>query len=193
MKKNSRIAGLIILLIIPLSIITYALDGSLLKIPLYLYSSLYFAISMGIATVYTSGIQVRLVTLSHILTSKFSRSSSEKIVQVEAQAVNRSDENVKLFSTLAEIYQVLMESCDEINVCCGIQLLMGFAFVFFLTLFASFTAFTDYANQGFFLTSTITSAGFCIYYNFLLTAVISACSMLETEVIVNDIYSKLLT
>lgn len=149
-----------------------------MKIPLYIYSSFYFSFSIGLVTNYILRMHARLSCISQVLKSIFKRSDGKKIVHVEALSRNNDS---KVIANLAEIYQDLIESCDEINICYGFPLMLGFGLIFFLTLFTSFTVYTDFLDGGF-LTGSYSTLGFCIYYNLILISLIVTCNRLDIGV-----------
>lgn len=166
-------------MILPLNARMYYLDGSLLKVPLFLYSSFYFTISIGAVTGITRGLQMRIESISHILKTLSRRPGNDKIVKVSSSTRNSDAE---IISTLADIYQDIIRVCDGINVYSGPSMMLGFGLIFFYTLFTSFTIYTDLVNEGFLTASSDSSLGFSIFYNIVLVCVIYMCSELKSEV-----------
>lgn len=163
-------------MIFPLTCFMYYFDRSLLKIPMYLYGGIYFTLGVGSVSVYTLAIKYRLDSLTVVLKRFLKPKGNVKFIQV----LKMND--VDVISALADIYNDLMDMCDEINVCFGYQLMISFGLVFFYTLFTTFSAYTDLVNEGFLAPTTISSACFCIYCNFFLSLVIMTCSMVENLV-----------
>lgn len=178
-RRNAKIAVALISLIVPLIIMMYFLEGSALKVPLYIYSNLYLTLSMGSVTVYVTAVFLRLCSVSEVLSLKLKKESKRNFIQVAS--IDKRDD-LEVIRTLSDIYGDLMDVCDETSVCFGFQLMISFGLIFFYTLFTSFTAFTDYLQEGFLIPVTISSIAFCIYDNFFLTVVIFICSLVEKEV-----------
>jgi hypothetical protein len=176
LRKNASVGILMLITLIPLTGFGYFVDSkNPLKVPLYFYASFYFSLAAGATTIYTANIHFRLSTTAEILESKLKEKSL-----VKAQKANPiKDEDT--FNTLSEIYGSLMDSCDEVNLCFGLTMMMSFGLVFFYTLFIVFTAYTDVVN-GCLAPVTISSATFCIYYNFFLTGVIYTFTKVENKV-----------
>lgn len=163
-------------LMIPVAVWTYWTDGSLLKIFLYLYAGLFFTIAVGGITLLVFAVYLRMKTISQILDERMS-----KITSRDLKHFCESDE--KVFSTLAQVYQDMMEVCDEMNFCYGIQIMLAFALIFFYTLFGSFTAYVDIAANWRLTNTTISSIGFAVYYNIVLIAVVISCTLLNRQVL----------
>jgi hypothetical protein len=170
----------ILLLIIPLTAFSYFVDrSSILKIPLNFYASLYFSLSIGSTTIYTTNLNLRLKTITEILALNVHKKSTKNIINVKSSD-DREIENV--YNTLAGTYSTLMDTCDDANLCCGFQMMLSFGLIFFYTLFTTFTAYTDLISEGTLTLTTINSAAFCVYYNFFLTVVVFTCTMVENQV-----------
>lgn len=89
---------------------------------------------------------------------------------------------IKVIETTATIYQLLMDICDDVNLCYGTQLLFGFGAVYFYTLLMLFTVYKDLSVGGRLTTATISSGAYGLYFTSVLTGVIMTCSWLESEV-----------
>lgn len=179
LKRNARTAGSLISLIFPLTALVYFTQGSIIRVPLYFYASLYFSLSVGSVTVYVVGIYFRLVSMRNVLKLKLNNFSYGRILFIDAF---HRHEDVDVYGTLADIYSDLIEICDEINSCFGFQLMLSFGLVFFYSLFTSFSIYTDFVDEGRLSANTISSALFCAYFNFFLTVVILTCNLTEREV-----------
>lgn len=177
--RNGRYAGLIMSLIFPLTGLMYYLERSLLKIPLFIYSSLYFTLGVGSVTIYIMAVRYRLDTIITVLKLCLHRRSIGKFLLVKEVSQN---DDIPILRALADIYSDLIHICEEINVCFGFQLMVSYGLIFFYTLFTSFSAYTDLINEGFLTPITLTSATFCLYFNFFLTNVVLTCSMVENRV-----------
>lgn len=177
MKKLIIGVGCVTFLIIPLTVTMYIIDGSLFKIPLYIYSSFYFTVTVGSITIYTWGVYIRLESVSRLLAQTMKRSKTDGVIHVKT-----SEDDTKVIATLSEIYQDLIEICDDINICYGLTLMLGFGLIYFFSLFTSFTVYTDFLNVGSFTNVSVSSLGFCIYYNIVLASVILTCFLLGSEV-----------
>lgn len=158
----------------------YLLDGSVLKIPLYIHTSCYFTLIISSVTAYTRAIFFRLETVTHILARIMNRSKADDVVLVKA--LEGKDE-AEIIAALSGIYQDVIEICDDINICHGLKLMLGFGLVYFYTLFTSFTVYTDFVNVGSLTDVSLSALGFCIYYNIVLASVIFSCIELNSEVI----------
>lgn len=154
-------------------------SSSLIKIFLFLYSSFYFTATVGTITSYILGTYIRLLPIGIILKSKLKRGRNMKFIVVH-EINNQNDSEV--IATLAEVYHMLIDVCDDINHCYGFQTMLGFGLIFLNTLFTSFTAYTDVVNDGNLSPSTIVSIAFSAYYNFFIASVLFSCSLLEKEV-----------
>lgn len=177
MNRSTTLAACFIGLMIPATAIVYFIDGSLLKVPFYLYSGTYFVLSLGAVTAYTMGIRFRLVSLSSILKEKLNEKRDSK-----AKAIKILQDDASHFRSLAMAYQVLMDVCDDTNLCYGFQLMIGSALSFFYSLFTGFSVYVDLAGHGSLSPVTWSSVGFALYYNFFLTTVILTCSLASSEV-----------
>lgn len=161
---------------IPITVWTYKTDGSLLKIFLYLYAGFHFTIGVGAITLFVVGTHLRLKTISEILAMRIRKEEAWE----KREPFEKSDEEV--FTSLAQIYQELMEICDDMNFCYGFQIMLAFGLMFFYTLFTFFTAYTDFMVVKYLTDVTISSIGFALYYNFVLLAVIFACIVANQQV-----------
>lgn len=179
-KWNIIIVVLVLSLILPLTGTLHAIEGSLLKVPLYGYASLYFALSVGSVTAYITGVGVRLESINKVLKIGLKTKASQKLLFIEAFETHKK---VEIYGTLAEIYSDLMDVCDEINMCFGFQLMISFGLIFFYTLFMSFSAYTDLISGGRLTPVSISSILFCVYFNIILSSVIFICNTIEVEVI----------
>lgn len=182
MKWNTVIAFIIISLILPLTAVMFFIDESrsYIKMFLFFYSNIYFTTSVGSITSVVSGIYIRLLSISEFLTLKLnSKNTKHKFINV--QEVDKTSDS-KVIEILAEIYQDLVEICDEVNICYGFQTMLGFGLIFFSTLFTNFTAYIDIVNDGHLSSVTIYTMTFSVYFNFFLVSVILVCSLLEFEV-----------
>lgn len=179
LRWNSGIIVVSISLIFPLLVMVYFMDSSVLKIPLYLYTTLNFTICVGSVTCFVLSVFVRLISVNEVLKLQLSRRSEEKIILVKA--IDRKDD-VEVIRTLADIFSDLMDTCDDINVSYGIQLMVGFGMIFFYALFASFTAYTDYVTEGRLTFISIAPLAFSCYYIFVLTIIIITCGLIDGEV-----------
>lgn len=173
----SAAATLIIGLVFPLTATAYLIDGSLLKVPLYLYSGTYYTLSIGAVTAYTMGIQFRLITINTVLQDKLDDKRGNIM-----KAIKSSQENASLYRCLAEAYQVLMDVCDDTNICYGFQMMIAFALILFYSLFTSFTAYADLADTGYITPVTWSSIAFALYYNFFSAVVLLTCSLASSQV-----------
>lgn len=161
---------------LPLSLFLYMLEGSILKVLLYIYGSIYFAFNVGSSTSYTLGAAVRLKSINDFLI---------QILNTEKSAFVKSvnyEENINVFENLADAYNDLMDLCDEINICHGFQLMMSFGLILFYTLFTLFSTYMDFINEEHFSPVVITSVMFCIYFNFILSTAIISCNLVKKHV-----------
>ena len=180
MKTNLIITTCILSLIFPLTALMYYFDGSLLKIPLCIYSGIYFSMSVGSVIGFTSALYLRLNSISHVLMSISKNQSDKKIIFLK-ESNNNPDDDSKIIATLAEIYQDLIESYKEVNICSGFSLMLGFGLIFFCSLFSSFSIFTDFLD-GTLSSNSCSSVGFVFYYNIVLMTIILTCRQLIVEV-----------
>lgn len=178
MRRNFYVSISISCFIYPLTAFVYFMDRKVLKVPLVLYASLYFVLSIGSVTNYIIGVYCRMKSVNEVLQLKLNESNGGKIVKVR----NSTDEDTKLFVGLSKIYNSLMDVCNLINLCYGFQMMLGFGLVFFFTLFTIFTAYTDIYNDGRLTSETIPSLAFCVFYSLFLTSVVFTCSLLDKEV-----------
>lgn len=178
-KRNAAAAGSVILMIIPLTAFVYIIDKHILKIPLYLYGSLYFDLGVGSVAIYVMGVWYRLTSITKVLKLRLHRKVPRKILLVQE---TKNCDDVEILRTLTDIYSDLMDACNEINACFGFQLMISFGLIFLFTLFTSFSAYTDIVDEGFLTHVSISSIIFCVYFNFFLSIVIYTCSITEHEV-----------
>lgn len=162
---------------LPLSLFFYMLEGSILKVLLYTYASVYFAFNVGSSTAYILGAAIRLSSIEDFLIQMLN-TNAKQITFVK----NVNYERINIFENLADAYNDIMDLCDEINICYGFQLMMSFGLIFFYTLFTLFSTYMDFINEEHLSSVVITSFMFCIYYNFILSAVIISCSLIEKHV-----------
>lgn len=173
-RKRSRI---LFSLMVAMTAAMYYFEGSLLKVVLYLYSSLYFTLNVGFATIYIRAIFFRLRCIVASLKSITRRLTRKKFIRV---GVFHRDTNV--ICTLAEIYQNLVELCDEVNISIGFTLMLGFGIIFFFTLFTSFTLYTDVVNEGVLTLGSYSSVIFCLFFILVLITVIHTCGQIAITV-----------
>lgn len=161
----------------------YFLDESksLIKVALFLYSSIFFTTSIGSITAYVMGIYVRLVSMSKFLElKKIRKLSSQNCVHVKGVEDKNSSEVIGILTT---IYQQLIDICDDVNLVYGFQTMLGFGLIFFYTLFTNLTAYTDFWNDGRLSPVTINAISFSVYFNISIASVLFTCSLLDSEVI----------
>lgn len=175
-KKFFAISSTIVIFNIPLTAFSYFMDKSLLKVPLVLYASLYFTLSVGMGASYSYGIFKRLESVNEVLLTKLNKPGV-----VHVKTTNQTKE-METFAGLSQVYSILMDICDDVNLCFGFQMMLGFGIVFFYSLFTTFTGYTDFITEGTLSPTTISSIAFCVFFNFFLTLVIFTCSMLDVEV-----------
>lgn len=156
-------------LMIPMAVWTYFTDGSILKVVLYFYAGMYFTVAVGGITLFSVAIFLRLRSMNEILMSRIT-------VRHEA-TLNR-----EVFATLAAVYEEIIEICDEINFCYGLQVMMSFGLIFVYSLFTLFTAYTDFVADKRLNDATISSLGFSVYYDFVLIVVIKTFRSTERQV-----------
>lgn len=178
LKLTFLVGFLITSIIVPLTCSLYMFDAGILKILLYIYGSLYFVFNLISATTFIMGAVVRLRSMREYLV-RMLNSNHDKITDVKCSV---ADDRVKALATLADAYNELLNFCDEINVCFGFQLMISFGLIFFYTLFTSFSAFVDFANEGCLSDIVISSILFCGYFNFVLLMIIFACYLVERQV-----------
>lgn len=175
-KKHFKLSFLVLSMVHPLTALSFYLDGSIVRVPLVLYASLYFSMSIGSVSGYTLGVFYRLRSINKILQYKLS--FGREVTKV----LNNEKEEQNIYVGLTNIYTDIMGVCDSINLCFGCQMMLGFGTVFFFTILTTFSAYTDIINAGYLNPTTISSITFCIYYNLFLASVIHTCNMLTTEV-----------
>jgi 7tm Chemosensory receptor len=173
------IGSLIVGLILPITFFGYMMDRVLIKVPLFIYSSFYFCLSIGNVSGNIGAICTRLMSMTEFLEIKLVSKTDEKNQNVKSLK-KRND--VDDYTVLAEIYQLLMDSVDNINVCYSFQMMLGFGLVFFTTLFTSFSSYVDIYDKGYLTPVTITAIAFCLYFNFFLSVVIMTCVQLDDRV-----------
>lgn len=160
----------------------YFFERSILKVPLFIYSSLYFCLSVGSITVYIMGVYLRINSIADFLKLRLLLKSL--LFRGNMLVIKSKDQqdDVEVISTLMDIYNDILDTCDEINICFGFQLMIAFGIIFFYTLFTTFTAYTDLINDGCLTPSTICSTIFCIYFNLALASIIFYCILMESSV-----------
>jgi 7tm Chemosensory receptor len=176
LKNFFKVSFSIVAMVIPLTAFSYFMDKSLLRVPLVLYASLYFTLSVGSAASYNYGVYKRLESVNEVLLTKLNQPGI-----IHVKTTNQTEET-EVFVGLSQIYSILMNVCDDINLCFGFQMMLGFGIVFFYTLFTTFTAYTDFVSEGTLSSTTISSIAFCIFFNVFLTLVIFTCNILDKEV-----------
>lgn len=163
----------------PLFILMYFLDGSIVKMLLYFYSTTIFVLNVGSATIYIMGIFMRLRSLKHIIMTLLHLPLDNKL-GIETIKYRDHDEK-EILVKLNEIYGQLMTLCGSISRCYGLQVMLGFGLVFFYTIFCSFAIYKDLLINGKLENRTISSLLFCIYSNFIMTCIIWGCSLAKSE------------
>lgn len=172
---------------IPLSIAVYFLDSSLLKAFLYLYSSMYFSMSIITACSYTFSILLRLNSMANALKDLSNHPVREVVVFVE----NNDDTNTEIISGLIEIYVEITEICKSVNICQGFPSMLGFGLIFLHSLFTYFVMFKEIFNDGYLAFVTLSAILYTLYYNFLFTAIIFLNWLKDREVSFNHLLMTL--
>lgn len=170
-RRNAAIALVIFGLNIPLTIFVYVMIGNPLKVLLFCYSSIFFTFGIGSVSSLTIALYLRLNSMANF-------------VRLEIQSGNSKNRRSTrlIIKTLAEMYQKLSDSSDDICLCYGVQMMLGFGLMFFYTLFTCFSAYTDMVNNGKLADETISSTAACLYYNLFLATVILSCCRVTNEV-----------
>lgn len=182
-KLNFKINSMITGLILPLTLTVYIIEKNPLKVFLYIYSSLYFTISVGTVSGSIAGAYFRLKSITEILNLKFMHKSSGKYSTSTIRGVLNGDfDSADVIRALTEAYYKSIDICDEINVVFCIHMMLGFGIIFFNSLFTGFTAYKDIATGGSLSGSSVPSIVFGVYYNIVLSAIIFSCTILESEV-----------
>jgi 7tm Chemosensory receptor len=147
---------------IPLSLIVYYYEDSVLKACLYLYSSLYFALSIILALSFIYGIRLRLGTMMSVL--------ENLIVSFEVSPDDERD--TRISAGLIDIYCDIIDVSDGINICFGFPSMLGYGLLFFHNLFTNFIGFRDFISLGTLTTTSRMSLMYAFYYSFVYTSVI---------------------
>lgn len=172
LKRNAKVGFTVIMLIFPLGLTAYFMSGSAIKVLLFIYSTVYFTMSVSVVASANAGIYLRLSSLVDVIKFEIEREKLRNDIQgVQDEIASRS-----MVGSISEIYQKLLDLCDSRNQCYGAQLMLDFAFMFFYTLFTCFTIYSDLLHHNL-ADGTIVSSIFCLYYNLYLALVIFTCSL----------------
>jgi hypothetical protein len=177
-KKFKRRTAMTMLLFISLSppivFLVYSSHGSVIKAIVYLYSGLYYILLNLMTAVFISSIYLRLNSITKLLDLCWER---ERSVQHEWKCDNR---NTKVYKSMIEVYNTLMDTFHIINSCYGILMMLGMSLIFFFTIFTLFMTYKDIAN-GTVDGITIASILFAAYLTFFTIATIDSSVMTERE------------
>lgn len=155
---------------IPILSIVYAITESFLQTVLYLYSGLYFFLSVGLVVGIMNATRGRILLINTVLKSKVKTSKN----------INCRHKNIKPLKVLMDIYRRLMETYDSINICYGISTMLGFGFLFFYTIFTNFMVYKDIMNDDGSLSGVSkVSILFSSYLHVFTTSVIYLCTLTE--------------
>lgn len=162
---------------IPLTIAVYIIDGSILKAGLYFYSGLYVMMSVSSVVGFVFIVSLRLRTCNKVL--EFMSHYPSNILIVTNKTGQKYD--VETIGSLMEVYGKATETYELINLCYGIQTMMGFGLLFFFTIFAYFVAYRDLSTNGNLNGVTMTGLLYSLYLDAFFGAVIYISSRAEHE------------
>lgn len=159
---------------IPLLILVYWLEGSTLKICVYTYGGTYYMICISAVLGLTNGSLYRLKSFTKAF-QKMLDSSSTKL------ANERIARDVQVIKLLMEVYVKIINVFRSINLCFGLQTMMGTAILFFYTNFTLYMAYKNWSITGKLTDITNASLILASYLQLFTFAVIFACTLSEKE------------
>lgn len=175
-KGKKIIIGLFafVSLTLPLSFVFYKLDGSIVKVGLYLYSGMYLL--LGISSVIGSvwSVQFRLDTINEVLLTMVDNPKGLKIIR-------NTENDVDVIRKLMEIYSKLMEIVDAISLCYSFQMMLGLGLIFFFTIFTLFMAAKNLSDFEHFDRFSISSLMLATYLMSFVIAEIFSCTKMENK------------
>lgn len=186
-KAMVVIIFLMMSLILPLSYLTYVIDGSLFKAVLYLYSGIFFLLSVSSVVGIVFNVSVRVKSINKIL--KYLAHYPSKILIVNEKG---KKDDIEIIRLVFEVYGNLVDINDAINLCFGVPALLAFGLLYFYSLFVNFMAFRNIKNDGFLDNITITGLIYSSFLQIFMNAVVSVCILMETEVNKLIIWSNLM-
>lgn len=137
----------------------YFIDGSFLKAWLYLYSSLYFTISLMFPTTLAHAIHWRQELLISAL----------KVIK-NRETTRDQDRDVEKLRTMIEIYSEFAEVFDEISLCYGIPTMLVTAVIFLQSIMMAFAIYKSVVLTGRLTMTVVTAFMYSIFYGLLFNA-----------------------
>lgn len=162
---------------IPLSISIYFIEKSLLKACLYWYSAIYFIISTGSVIGLLNGTFVRLKSVTRLCQSILD--DQNKVRPIDSS--KNYPDNIKLIGAGFEAYGDLMGIYDSMNICNGLQVMLGCGLVYFYSIFTAFMVFRDWRDDGSLNSITIASIMYATYLHVFTSTLIYVCHLVEEE------------
>lgn len=160
----------------------YTVHEIFLKVIIHIYSTVYLTLSLGICTIIIFAVMTRLKRIHTVCKMLLNiHGDYQNLSITKVHTINKHEE-IETIGKLYEIYSMCIDLCDLINICFMFQVMMGYGFVFFNTIFISFTVYKDYATYGYLMPETTSALAFCLFYNFFLILIIFMCYQAEQEV-----------
>lgn len=161
----------------PLSVSIYFIERSILKACLYWYSAVYFIISVGSVVGLMNGTFIRFKSVTRIAQSILDEQNERRI-----SGKNKPDtNNVELIATGYKIYRDLIEIYTSLNICNGVQAMLGFSLVYFYSIFTGFMVFRDLRDDKTLNNITIASIIYVTYLHIFTSSLIFVCHLVEQE------------
>lgn len=184
-KAMTVILFLMMSLILPLSYLVYLIDGTILRALLYLYSGVFFLLSVSSVVGLVFGVGVRVKSINKVL--KYLADPSEIVI------VNTiGKRNIETIRIMFEVYGNLVVISDAINLCYGVPVLLAFGLLYFYSLFVNYVAFKNFKNDGYLDNITTTGLIYSSFLQIFMNAVVYVCILTETEVKKLIIWSNLI-
>lgn len=173
-NRTRKIALFLIFWSLPLNMFTYYIEKSILKAFLYWYSGTYFILSFGSVVGVLNGSYIRFKSINNMF--EYFLDTPNKVNRIKSEF-----SDTKIITVGIEAYGNLMDIYESINICNGIQALLGFGLLYFYTIFTGFMIFKDWSVNGKASNLTIASFLFGCYLHIFTSSLIYVCHIVEEE------------
>lgn len=169
-----------LILLVFMTIVVYLLNGSLLKAALSLYSGANYVLSAGTVTAFVSAIQLRLESMNKLCTSMMTTSFGDLRIK-QVKSFSAKTDNIEIIRALIDVYAKLIEVQDSLNICYGIQTMLGFGILFFFSIFSFYMAFISVTLDGTLHGNNCAALLVTLYLTLLSLSIIVFCNRTENE------------
>lgn len=160
-----------VLLCFPLAVVMYFTDESLLKAWLYLYSSIYFTISLMYPT-----------TLAHTLYRRQELLIAALKIMTNQETSSNQNQDVQKLRTMLKIYSDFAKIFDEMSLCYGIPTMLVTAVIFLQALVMVFAMYKEIILTGTLTPTILTSIMYSAFYSVPFNANLALNSIIRIRV-----------